>query len=131
MQGDSTPGGVVYWRKLKDLPDRAGKGMAVRDYSDGDFIYRGGDAADAVFRLRTGQVRLVRAEPERLLSGDDDRDAYATATACLSPTAAGNTLNGLRLGGKDHPVTAPLGTGESELVAGGADSPFRCSIVME
>ena len=42
----------------------------------------------------------------------------------------GTTLNGMILGGKDRPQTAPLMTGESELVAGKPDSPFRFRIIV-
>ena len=43
----------------------------------------------------------------------------------------GTTLNGMILGGQNRPQTAPLLTGESELVAGKSDSPFRFRIVVE
>ena len=43
----------------------------------------------------------------------------------------GTTLNGMILGGQDRPQTAPLLTGESELVAGKPDSPFRFRIIVE
>ena len=43
----------------------------------------------------------------------------------------GTTLNGTILGGQDRPQTAPLMTGESELVAGKPDSPFRFRIIVE
>ncbi|MGB0632931.1 MAG: FHA domain-containing protein, partial [Alphaproteobacteria bacterium] len=42
----------------------------------------------------------------------------------------GTTLNGMILGGQDRPQTAPLMTGESELVAGKPDSPFRFCIIV-
>lgn len=32
--------------------------MAVRQFSDGEFIYKAGDPADGVFRIRSGKVRL-------------------------------------------------------------------------
>lgn len=43
----------------------------------------------------------------------------------------GTTVNGLALGGEGRPRTAPLMTGESELVAGKPDSPFRFKILVE
>ena len=43
----------------------------------------------------------------------------------------GTTVNGLILGGNGRPTTAPLRTGENELTAGKADSPFRFRIVVE
>ena len=43
----------------------------------------------------------------------------------------GTTLNGMILGGQDRLQTAPLMTGESELVAGKPDSPFRFRIIVE
>lgn len=43
----------------------------------------------------------------------------------------GTTINGLTLGGEGRPRTAPLMTGESELVAGKADSPFRFIILVD
>ena len=43
----------------------------------------------------------------------------------------GTTLNGVILGGRGRPQTAPLMTGESELVAGKPDSPFRFRIIVE
>jgi len=43
----------------------------------------------------------------------------------------GTTINGLTLGGEGRPRTAPLMTGESELVAGKADSPFRFRILVD
>lgn len=42
----------------------------------------------------------------------------------------GTTVNGLILGGEGRPRTAPLMTGESELVAGKPDSPFCFRIVV-
>ena len=48
---------LVYWRTVKESSGQARKGMAVREYSDGDFIYRAGDAAIGVYRFRTSQVR--------------------------------------------------------------------------
>ena len=42
----------------------------------------------------------------------------------------GTTVNGLTLGGEERPRTAPLMTGESELVAGKPDSPFRFRILV-
>jgi hypothetical protein len=42
----------------------------------------------------------------------------------------GTTVNGLILGGEGRPRTAPLMTGESELVAGKPDSPFRFRILV-
>ena len=50
---DSVLALLVYWRKVKELSGQARKGMAVREYSDGDFIYRAGDAARGVYRFRT------------------------------------------------------------------------------
>jgi hypothetical protein len=43
----------------------------------------------------------------------------------------GTTLNGQILGGEGHPLSAPLMTGESELVAGRSDSPFRFRILVQ
>ncbi|MFT5485484.1 MAG: hypothetical protein ACI9JL_002969 [Paracoccaceae bacterium] len=43
----------------------------------------------------------------------------------------GTTLNGQILGGEGRPVSAPLMTGESELVAGRSDSPFRFRILVQ
>jgi hypothetical protein len=43
----------------------------------------------------------------------------------------GTTINCLTLGGEGRPRTAPLMTGESELVAGKADSPFRFRILVD
>jgi hypothetical protein len=43
----------------------------------------------------------------------------------------GTTVNGLALGGEGKPKTAPLRTGESSLVAGKPDSPFRFRIIVE
>jgi hypothetical protein len=43
----------------------------------------------------------------------------------------GTTINGLTLGGEGRPRTAPLMTGESELVAGKPDSPFRFKILVD
>jgi hypothetical protein len=43
----------------------------------------------------------------------------------------GTTVNGMTLGGDGRPRTAPLMTGESELVAGKPDSPFRFRILVE
>lgn len=43
----------------------------------------------------------------------------------------GTTVNGLTLGGDGRPRTAPLMTGESELIAGKPDSPFRFRILVE
>ena len=40
----------------------------------------------------------------------------------------GTTLNGQILGGDGRPLSAPLMAGESELVAGRSDSPFRFRI---
>ena len=42
----------------------------------------------------------------------------------------GTTLNGQILGGDGRPLSAPLMAGESELVAGRSDSPFRFRIVV-
>ena len=42
----------------------------------------------------------------------------------------GTTLNGQILGGEGRPSSAPLMSGESELVAGRADSPFRFRILV-
>lgn len=42
----------------------------------------------------------------------------------------GTTLNGQILGGEGRPASAPLMTGESELVAGRSDSPFRFRILV-
>ena len=42
----------------------------------------------------------------------------------------GTTLNGKILGGEGHPLSAPLMTGESELVAGRSDSPFWFRILV-
>lgn len=42
----------------------------------------------------------------------------------------GTTLNGQILGGEGRPLSAPLMTGESELVAGRSDSPFRFRILV-
>jgi len=44
--------------------------MAVREYSDGDFIYRAGDAPDGAYPIRTGVARLKGAGPERLFIRD-------------------------------------------------------------
>ena len=43
----------------------------------------------------------------------------------------GTTINGFALGGDGRPRTAPLMTGESELVAGKADSPYRFRILVD
>lgn len=43
----------------------------------------------------------------------------------------GTTVNGLTIGGQGRPKTAPLRTGESELIAGKPDSPFRFRIIVE
>lgn len=43
----------------------------------------------------------------------------------------GTTLNGQILGGEGRPLSAPLMTGESELVAGRPDSPFRFRILVQ
>lgn len=43
----------------------------------------------------------------------------------------GTTVNGMTLGGEGRPRTAPLMTGESELIAGKPDSPFRFRIVVD
>lgn len=43
----------------------------------------------------------------------------------------GTTVNGLTLGGDGRPRTAPLMSGETELVAGKPDSPFRFRILVE
>tara|TARA_R110002126_G_scaffold65068_2_gene166123 strand:+ start:3315 stop:4088 length:774 start_codon:yes stop_codon:yes gene_type:complete len=43
----------------------------------------------------------------------------------------GTTVNGLTLGGEGRPRTAPLMTGESVLVAGKPNSPFRFRILVE
>jgi hypothetical protein len=43
----------------------------------------------------------------------------------------GTTVNGLTLGGDGRPRTAPLTTGETELIAGKPDSPFRFRILVE
>ena len=42
----------------------------------------------------------------------------------------GTTLNGQILGGEGRPLSAPLMSGESELVAGRSDSPFRFRILV-
>jgi hypothetical protein len=42
----------------------------------------------------------------------------------------GTTLNGKIIGGEGHPLSVPLMTGESELVAGRSDSPFRFRILV-
>ncbi|CAN0494589.1 unnamed protein product [Laminaria digitata] len=42
----------------------------------------------------------------------------------------GTTLNGQILGSEGHPISAPLMTGESELVAGRSNSPFRFRILV-
>ncbi len=43
----------------------------------------------------------------------------------------GTTLNGQALGGEGRPISAPLMTGESELIAGRSDSPFRFRILVQ
>ena len=43
----------------------------------------------------------------------------------------GTTVNGTTLGGEGRPRTAPLMTGESELITGKPDSPFRFRIVVD
>lgn len=43
----------------------------------------------------------------------------------------GTTLNGQILGGEGRPISAPLMTGESEVVAGRSDSPFRFRILVQ
>jgi len=43
----------------------------------------------------------------------------------------GTTLNGQILGGDGRPLSAPLMSGESELVAGRSDSPFRFRIFVQ
>ena len=43
----------------------------------------------------------------------------------------GTTVNGTTLGGEGRPRTAPLMTGESELLTGKPDSPFRFRIVVD
>lgn len=43
----------------------------------------------------------------------------------------GTTVNGLALGGEGKPKTAPLRTGETSLIAGKPDSPFRFRIIVE
>lgn len=43
----------------------------------------------------------------------------------------GTTLNGQILGGEGRPLSAPLMTGESELVAGRSNSPFRFRILVQ
>ena len=43
----------------------------------------------------------------------------------------GTTLNGQILGGDGRPLSAPLMAGESELVAGRSDSPFRFRIFVQ
>ena len=43
----------------------------------------------------------------------------------------GTTVNGTTLGGEGRPRTAPLMTGESELITGEPDSPFRFRIVVD
>jgi hypothetical protein len=43
----------------------------------------------------------------------------------------GTTVNGMTLGGEGRPRTPPLMTGESELIAGKPDSPFRFRIVVD
>lgn len=43
----------------------------------------------------------------------------------------GTTLNGQILGGEGRPLSAPLMTGESDLVAGRSDSPFRFRILVQ
>lgn len=43
----------------------------------------------------------------------------------------GTTLNGQILGGEGRPTSAPLMTGENELVAGRTDSPFRFRILVQ
>ena len=35
--------------------------MTGRQYSDGEYIYRAGDPADGVYRVRTGQVTIKRS----------------------------------------------------------------------
>jgi hypothetical protein len=70
MRDDFSLGVVVYWRKVKELSGQAHKGMAVREYSYSDFIYRAGDAADGIHPLGTGQVGLTGTGPERLIIRD-------------------------------------------------------------
>ena len=43
----------------------------------------------------------------------------------------GTTLNGQILGGEGRPISAPLMTGESKLIAGRSDSPFRFRILVQ
>ncbi len=43
----------------------------------------------------------------------------------------GTTVNGLALGGEGKPKSAPLRTGETSLIAGKPDSPFRFRIIVE
>lgn len=43
----------------------------------------------------------------------------------------GTTLNGQALGGEGRPISAPLMTGESDLIAGRSDSPFRFRILVQ
>lgn len=43
----------------------------------------------------------------------------------------GTTLNGQVLGGEGRPISAPLMTGESDLIAGRSDSPFRFRILVQ
>ena len=67
---DSVLALLVYWRTVKESSGQARKGMAVREYSDGDFIYRAGDAPDGAYPIRTGVARLRGAGPERLFIRD-------------------------------------------------------------
>jgi hypothetical protein len=154
--------------------------MADRQFSDGELIYRFGDPADGVYRVRSGGVRLQRGGGDTselsylgadavfgengFLTGETrDTDAVAVGdvqveflrrneflailsvqrhllSATFEPvfnlvrdcgSYHGTTLNGQILGGEGRPSSAPLMSGESELVAGRADSPFRFRILVQ
>ena len=54
--------------------------MADRQFSDGELIYRLGDPADGVYRVRSGGVRLQRG------GGDTSELSYLGADAVFGET---------------------------------------------
>jgi hypothetical protein len=107
--------------------------LAAEEVNRCELPFRNGRAATGEGKDTDGDIHLAIEDdrPFNLLRRHFSIEEEAGALVARDcGSYHGTALNGQILGGEGLPLSAPLMTGESELVAGRSDSPFRFRILV-